>query len=43
MTKKIMEKAPDAYKSQLIENILEEILKDPELPEMFRNKINKTN
>ncbi|WP_052268468.1 hypothetical protein [Thermoplasma volcanium] len=27
MTKKIMEKSQDAFKSQLIENILEEILK----------------
>ncbi len=41
MTKKIMEKAPDAFKSQLIENILEEILKDPELLEKFRSEINK--
>jgi len=41
MTKKIMEKAPDAFKSQLMENILEEILKDPELLEKFRSEINK--
>lgn len=36
-----MEKAPDAFKSQLIENILEEILKNPELLEKFRSEINK--
>jgi len=41
MTKKKMEKAPDAFKSQPIENILEEILKNPELLEKFRSEINK--
>jgi len=40
LTKKLIEKAPQAFKSKLIENVLEEILKDPELLNKFRNEIN---
>ncbi|WP_298408169.1 hypothetical protein [Ferroplasma sp.] len=39
LTKSLIQKAPEAFKSKLIENILEEILKDPELLNKFRNEI----
>jgi len=42
MTKSILEKAPEGFKSKLIEEILEEILKDPELLKKFRNENNKS-
>jgi len=41
MTKSILEKAPEGFKSKLIEEILEEILKDPKLLKKFRNENNK--
>jgi hypothetical protein len=43
LTKKLIEKAPEAFKTQLIENALEEILKDSDLLKKFRNEMNKTN
>ncbi len=37
LTKTLIQKAPEACASKLIENILEEILKYPELLNKFRN------
>ena len=37
LTKSLIQKTPEAFKSKLIENVLEEILKDPELLNKFRN------
>ncbi|KPV47655.1 MULTISPECIES: site-specific integrase [Acidiplasma] len=42
MAKKMIENAPESFKSKLIENVLEEILKDPELLNKFRNEMNKS-
>ena len=39
LTKTLIQKAPEAFKSKMIENILEEILKDPELLNKFRNEL----
>ena len=39
LTKSLIQKTPEAFKSKLIENVLEEILKDPELLNKFRNEI----
>ena len=39
IAKKMIEAAPESFKSKLIENVLEEILKDPELLKKFRNEI----
>ncbi len=41
IAKKMLEAAPESFKSKLIENVLEEILKDPSLLEKFRNEIGK--
>ena len=38
MTKSILEKAPDGFKNKLIEEILEEILKDPDLLKKFKDE-----
>ena len=35
----MIENAPESFKSKLIENVLEEILKDPELLKKFRNEL----
>jgi len=35
MAKSILEKTPEEFKGKLIESILEEILKDPELMKKF--------
>ncbi len=40
IAKRMIENAPESFKARLIENILEEILKDPGLLEKFRNEIN---
>ena len=40
IAKKMIENAPESFKSKLIENVLEEILKDPELLNKFRNEVN---
>ena len=37
----MIEDAPASFKAKLIENVLEEILKDPELLKKFRNEMNK--
>ncbi|WP_290704035.1 hypothetical protein [Ferroplasma sp. Type II] len=37
LTKSLIQKTPEAFKSKLIENVLEEILKGPELLNTFRN------
>ena len=34
-----IEVAPQSFKSKLIENVLEEVLKDPELLNRFRNEL----
>ena len=39
MAKSILEKAPDEFKGKLIENILEQILKNPEMLSKLRNEI----
>ena len=39
IAKKMIENAPETFKSKLIENVLEEILKDPGLLEKFRDEI----
>ena len=39
IAKKMIEVAPASFKSKLIENVLEEILKDPELLKKFRNEM----
>ncbi|AAT42947.1 site-specific integrase [Picrophilus oshimae] len=41
IAKKMIENAPESFKSKLIENVLEEILKDPELLNKFRSEIGK--
>jgi len=41
MTESILEKALDGFKNKLIEEILEEILKGPELLKKFWNENNK--
>ena len=41
ITRSLIEKAHEAFKSQLIESVLEEILKDPELLKKFRDEINQ--
>ncbi|AGO61225.1 MULTISPECIES: tyrosine-type recombinase/integrase [Ferroplasma] len=38
MTKSILEKAPEGFKNKMIEEILEEILKDPELLKRFKEE-----
>ncbi|WP_287954759.1 site-specific integrase [Acidiplasma sp.] len=40
IAKKMIENAPESFKSKLIENVLEEILKDPEMLKKFRNEVN---
>lgn len=42
ITKALIEKAPEAFKSKLVEGVLEEILKDPELLKKFRDEINQS-
>ncbi len=39
IAKKMIENAPESFKSKLIENVLEEILKDPELLNKFRDEL----
>jgi len=39
IAKKMIEAAPESFKSKLIENVLEEILKDPEMLKKFRNEM----
>ena len=41
IAKKMIENAPESFKSKLIENVLEEILKDPGLLEKFRKELNQ--
>ncbi len=41
ITKALIEKATPSFKSNLIEGVLEEILKDPDLLKKFREEINK--
>ncbi|WP_287950100.1 hypothetical protein [Acidiplasma sp.] len=36
---KQIEAAPESLKSKLIENVLEEILKDPDMLKKFRNEL----
>ena len=38
----MLEAAPESFKSKLIENVLEEILKDPEMLKKFRNEMGKS-
>ena len=35
----MIEAAPKSFKAKLIENVLDEILKDPEMLKKFRNEI----
>ena len=42
IAKKMIEAAPESFKAKLIENVLEEILKDPEMLKKFRNEMNKS-
>ncbi len=35
----MIENAPESFKSKLIENVLKEILKDPEMLKKFRNEL----
>ena len=35
----MIENAPESFKYKLIENVLEEILKDPEMLNRFRNEL----
>ena len=37
----MIDAAPESFKAKLIENVLEEILKDPELLKKFRNEMGK--
>ena len=39
IAKKMIEAAPESFKAKLMENVLEEILKDPETLEKFRNEL----
>ncbi|KQB36099.1 MULTISPECIES: hypothetical protein [Acidiplasma] len=39
IAKKMIENAPESFKYKLIENVLEEILKDPEMLNRFRNEL----
>ena len=39
IAKKMIEAAPESFKAKLMENVLEEILKDPDLLKKFRNEI----
>jgi integrase/recombinase XerD len=39
IAKKMIDAAPESFKAKLIENVLEEILKDPELLRKFRNEM----
>ncbi len=41
MAKKMIESVTESFKSKLIENVLEEILKDPKLLKKFRNEMEK--
>ena len=41
MARKMIEDAPASFKSKLIENVLEEILKDPEMLKKFRDEMGK--
>jgi integrase len=42
IAKKMIEAAPESFKAKLIENVLDEILKDPEMLKKFRNEMNKS-
>ena len=37
----MIDAAPESFKAKLIENVLEEILKDPDLLKKFRNEMGK--
>ena len=39
IAKKMIEAAPESFKAKLMENVLEEILKDPDMLKKFRNEI----
>ncbi|KQB36495.1 site-specific integrase [Acidiplasma cupricumulans] len=39
IAKKMIENAPESFKAKLIENVLEEILKDPEMLKKFRTEL----
>ena len=39
IAKKMIEAAPESFKAKLIENVLDEILKDPEMLKKFRNEM----
>ena len=41
IAKKMIEAAPESFKAKLMENVLEEILKDPETLKKFRDEMNK--
>jgi integrase len=41
IAKKMIDAAPESFKAKLIENVLEEILKDPDLLKKFRNEMGK--
>ena len=38
----MIDAAPESFKAKLMENVLEEILKDPEMLKKFRDEMNKS-
>ena len=41
IAKKMIEAAPESFKAKLMENVLEQILKDPDMLKKFRNEMSK--